>query len=81
MARATICIAVDDPADVEAGEQWLAANRERLDFVSENYGCGCCVDLYDLEGPPEVLATISQAISADSDWTAGAPKHGRPLRT
>lgn len=77
MPRATICIAVDQPEEVVAGEQWLSAHRERLDFVSPNYGCGCCVDLYDIEGPADVLATIPKAISASSDWTAGQRRHGR----
>jgi hypothetical protein len=77
MARATICIAVDEPAEVEAGERWLSANRDRLDFISENYGCRCCVDLYDLEAMPEVLASIPEPIRASSDWTSGRAMHGR----
>ncbi len=78
MPRASICIAVDEPAEVEAGDKWLAANRERVNFVSENNGCGCCVDMYDLEGPAEVLATIPETIRSSSDWSAGAALHGRP---
>lgn len=70
MPRATICIAVDEPAEAQAGEQWLSENRARLDFISENRGCGCCVDLYDLEGPAEVLATIPEMLLASSDWTS-----------
>jgi hypothetical protein len=66
MARESICVVVDDPASVKAGEEWLAANRERLDFLSENLGCGCCVNLYNLEGPEEVLQTIPQQLMC---WT------------
>lgn len=77
MARATICIAVDEPAEVEAAEQWLSVYRDQLDFVSENYGCGCCVDLYDLEGPADVLSTLPETIGASSDWASGEAKHGR----
>ena len=77
MARATICIAVDEPAEVEAGERWFSENRDRLDFISENYGCGCCVDLYDLEAAPEVVVSIPEAIRSSSDWTSGKAMYGR----
>jgi hypothetical protein len=77
MARATICIAVDEPAEVEAGECWLSANRDRLDFISENYGCGCCVDLYDLEAAPEIIASIPEPIRSNSDWTSRKAMYGR----
>jgi len=69
MARATISIAVDEPAQVRAGEEWLTANHSRLSFISENYGCGCCVDLYDMEGPDDLLATIPDLLRTTSDWT------------
>ena len=62
MPRATICVVVDDPGEVEAGRKWLAANRRRLTRVSENRGCGCCVDLWDVEGPREVLATLPDGL-------------------
>ena len=78
MPRATICIEVEDETQVEIGEQWLAAHRDELDFISENYGCGCCVDFYDLEGSAELLASIPEKIRGGSDWTSGGAKHGRP---
>lgn len=78
MPRASICISVDIPEEVESGERWLAASRDRLDFISENYGCGCCVNLFDVEGAPEVLATLPRALQAQTEWTAGKALHGRP---
>lgn len=71
MPRQTICIAVDEPDEVEEGARWLVENRHRLAFISENYGCGCCVDLYDLEAPAEVLATLPDSIRISSKWTRG----------
>jgi hypothetical protein len=78
MARESICVIVDDPVSVTSAEEWLAENRSRLDFLSENLGCGCCVDLYDLEGPEEVLQTIPQPLLC---WTAWAcrPEESRRL--
>jgi hypothetical protein len=64
MARAQIIIAVDQPADVAAFDAWLAGNESRLSFFSGNIGCGCCVDIYDVEGPEDVIRTIPQAILA-----------------
>jgi hypothetical protein len=80
MARETICVDVRNPADVEAAEKWLAANRSRLDFLSENDGCGCCVDLYDLEGPEEVLQTIPEQLRCWSPWVRGEEDHITPVR-
>src|SRR4051794_19867316 len=77
MPRETICIVVDEPSAVDAGEKWLAANRDKLEFVSDDYGCGCCVHLYDVEGPADVLATLPDSIRGCSDWTLGHAKYGR----
>lgn len=71
MTRATLCVSVDEPAQVEAAERWFAAHRGELDFLSINYGCGCCVDLYDLEGAEAVLAAIPADLRISSDWTRG----------
>ena len=68
MARATICVIVNDCGEVEAGRKWLATNRRCLTRVSENRGCGCCVDLWDVEGPREVLATLPDSLRSGSDW-------------
>lgn len=62
--RAKIIAAVDQPGEVEAAEAWLAACRPSLAFVSDDSGCGCCVHVWDVEGPAEVLASIPAAIRA-----------------
>ena len=68
MARAQVIVAVDEPTEVTDFAVWLAANEVRLTFISDNTGCGCCVDIYDLEGPEEVLRTIPAAILANGNW-------------
>ena len=66
MAHAQIIVAVDQPTEVTAFKTWLAANESRLTYISDKTGCGCCVDIYDVEGPEEVLRTIPPAILATS---------------
>ena len=69
--RATICVAVDQPGEVAAAEAWLERWRGRLAHLSEDYGCGCCVRLYDVDGPPEAIAALPASIRAESDWVSG----------
>ncbi|MEU7943573.1 hypothetical protein AB0C50_02700 [Micromonospora taraxaci] len=68
MIRQTMAVSVDKPSEVEAAEVWLTANRDALTYAEEDGGCGCCVRMWKLEGPAEVLATIPYEISAGSDW-------------
>ena len=58
MSRATIVIALDQPEEVAAGNLWFATWKEKLSYLSENSGCGCCVDIYEVEGPDEAIAAI-----------------------
>ena len=78
MPRATICIEVEDDAQVELGERWLAMNRDALDFLSDDYGCGCCVNLFDLEASAELLASIPDEIRGGSAWASGGARLERP---
>ena len=36
--------------------------------VSENSGCGCCVEIYDVEGPQEAIDAIPQQLRTHSEW-------------
>lgn len=67
--RATICVDIGRDDDVVAAEDWFARWRNQLTFVSQNEGCGCCVDLWNIEGPAEVVETIPAELRAESDWT------------
>ncbi|MFP6561848.1 hypothetical protein WJ542_26605 [Paraburkholderia sp. B3] len=67
--RETILVEVDNPADVTEAEAWLEAAADRLFFVSEQKGCGCCVLSWDIEGPAELLDTLPDAFRCDSGWT------------
>ena len=72
MSQATIIVAVDDAAEVAAIEAWFTRWREKLTFVSDNYGCGCCVDIWEAEGPSEAFDELPPQTYAGSEWTHGA---------
>jgi hypothetical protein len=67
VTRRTIIVSVDDPNEVAAAEAWLSANQDAMTRADRG-GCGCCVRIWKLEGPAEVLATIPREVSASSDW-------------
>jgi len=70
--RATICVDLSDEDEVAAVEVWFKRWRVELAFVSENQGCGCCVDMWDVEGPDDAVSEIPASVRAASDW-AGIP--------
>jgi hypothetical protein len=69
MSKATIIVAVDYPSEVAAFETWFSRWKDKLAFISENYGCGCCVDIWEVEGPSEALSEIPPQCYAGSEWT------------
>ena len=41
---------------------WIDKNRDLLVFISENKGCGCCVDIFEIVGEEEILKTFPNEI-------------------
>lgn len=73
MRRATLIFETfHDEVDRERFDDWLARWRHMLVSCSDNDGCGCCVDMYDLEAPEQALAELPEHWFSASDWT------GRP---
>lgn len=64
LRRASIVAEIDEPGQAEAAEAWLEAARDRLTHVSDQKGCGCCVLIWDVEGPAELLATLPDSLRA-----------------
>lgn len=44
----------DEEAVCEAFYLWIADQRSQIIGISENHGCGCCVDLYYLRAEDEL---------------------------
>ena len=66
--RATICVNVTHDEERAAVDAWFEHWDERLTFVSENEGCGCCMDIWNVEGPEEAIREIPRYARAASDW-------------
>jgi hypothetical protein len=65
--RLILCAVVDVPGEREFLQTWMNKWKGRLSSVSENLGCGCCVDLFEVEGPDMALAEVPEKMrSADS---------------
>jgi hypothetical protein len=60
--RAAIVVARDSEEELREAEAWFSQWRNSLALVSENLGCGCCVDIFEVEGPPAVIDTIPPAL-------------------
>jgi hypothetical protein len=66
--RATICVDVDKPDDRAQVEAWFQRWRDQLTYVSENTGCGCCVDIWDVEGPADAVGEVPVHLRTNSEW-------------
>ena len=64
MPRAELIIAVDRPDEVATAEAWFLRWRPELTRVSDNQGCGCCVDIFTVEGSETAIAALPGAIHA-----------------
>lgn len=69
--RATLCASVDAADESDLAEAWLAEHAGTLTQVSDGGGCGCCVILWNVEGPAAVIDTLPPQLAADSDWVSG----------
>jgi hypothetical protein len=76
MPRATIIIAAEDFDEVAACDAWFARWNSSLTRKSDNYGCGCCVNLYDVEGSQEAIDSIPEATSSSSVWAESGRDFG-----
>ena len=59
-------------------DSWLDRWKGKMAFVSGDYGCGCCVHLFDLEGPKEAIEDLPAKIRCESKWAEDGVKSGNP---
>ncbi len=67
-ARATICVSVDSDEETRSADAWFAEWRDKLNYVSDDRGCGCCVNIFDVEGPARAIDAIPSAVRSSSEW-------------
>jgi hypothetical protein len=70
--RASICISSDAPEEELAFETWLEQWKGKMTYISDDYGCGCCVHLCEIEGPKEGIDALPKNIRSKSDWSETA---------
>jgi hypothetical protein len=68
--RATVCVEADDAAAVAQAEVWLDCAEASLSYFA-NWGCGCCVIGWDVEGPGDLIDSIPEPLKASSPWADG----------
>lgn len=71
MPRATVVVSVDDATEVAAIDAWFDRWQQKLNHRSENQGCGCCVDIWEIEGPQEAIDQLPKATYAGGQWSNG----------
>lgn len=58
MPEAVLVVAVDIAEEVAMADAWLAQWRDAIASVSENEGCGCCVDILRVSASQQALDAI-----------------------
>ena len=71
MKRASISLDLDSEDELSKFEAWSQKWKKRMTVFSDDYGCGCCVSLYDIEGPDEAIDSIPKEIETMSEWSEG----------
>ncbi len=72
MPKATIIIEVDNQ-DRQIAKDWFKKNKKKLEFKTENCGCGCCVDIYYIQASTEIINAIPEEIMGSSSWDDSPP--------
>jgi hypothetical protein len=71
MARATIIASADCQGEFESAQRWFREWWEALAVATENYGCQCCLHIWDVEGPQEAVDDIPHTLRSCSAWADG----------
>ncbi len=67
-ARATVSVTIDNEQEIVAINRWFQRWGSRM-RCSDNQGCGCCVDIWEVEAPLEAFDELP------------APLHSTPVVT
>ncbi|MBN6149670.1 hypothetical protein JR065_04900 [Xanthomonas sp. AmX2] len=67
-ARATLTAETDAPGEQDLLLDWLDRWRGELRACSENAGCGCCVDSFQVEAPEHALAELPPHMVGSRAW-------------
>jgi hypothetical protein len=68
MAYASIIVARDDIEQVLLTDLWFTRWAPRLSYISQNEGCGCCVDIWKIEGPQDAFDDLPKETYVREEW-------------
>jgi hypothetical protein len=68
LRRATVCFRTESIEEKVEFTTWLTAWKKTLTFISSDHGCGCCIHLFDLEGPADAIDAIPTCLLAATQW-------------
>jgi len=71
--RGSIIVSHDSGEEQRLAREWFAQFGHLLTYRSEDHGCHCCMNLWDVEGPEDAIAGIPERISIKSSWTHPGP--------
>ena len=75
--RATVCLWAGSIEEKVEFTTWLSTWRKKMTFVSRDYGCSCCIHLFDIEGPPEAIDALPEVLLTVSAWAETGVKSAR----
>lgn len=78
--RATVCFWADSIEEKVEFNAWQTAWQRKMTFVSHDYGCGCYIHLFDLEGPKEAVDALPPNLLTVSVWTEEGVRQASPQR-
>jgi hypothetical protein len=70
--RATVSYWAAADTEAAAFADWREQWKSEVAFVSHDYGCGCCIHLFDILGSKEAVAHIPKRLHTISAWTHDA---------
>jgi hypothetical protein len=67
--RATICVEARRPEQEALVNGWFERWADQIASVSDNRGCGCCVDIWEVDAPAEAISELPGEMLAQSEWS------------
>ncbi len=72
MPKFTIYANVEEAPEHSPVEAWLVKWEHHIAYLSANLGCGCCIDIYNVDGSEEVIAELPEEVVVRKDWSEGS---------
>ena len=60
-----ICVSVDDSDELLAVHSWFERWEAALTYRSEDEGGGCCVHIWDVDGPDQAIAELPESVRCE----------------